>query len=226
MCASSCQRPPKLPKSPRKAIEHLRASDPRMARAIDTVGRFALPEREATLYMACTSIIGQSISMKAAKAIVGRFAEKFGEGEALSARKLARADVETIRSVGLNRTKASAIRDMARLWEKRDWTHGTLRELPDAEIMRELTAIRGIGPWTVKMILIFGLRRPDVLPHEDLGVREGMRIIYGLAERPGKKQVEELAAAWAPWRTVGSVYSWQIILAENQQKLDDGSGWW
>ncbi len=224
----TCRAQPCLPKNPRKAIEHLRAADPRMAHAIETVGeKFPLSQRPATLHLFCASIIGQSISMRAAETIVGRFDELMGGRDPnLAAETVLSKSIEELRAVGLNGTKAGAIHGIATWWHDRCPTPEDLRRMDDDTLLREWTAIRGIGPWTAKMFLIFGLRRPDVLPHEDLGVREGLVRLYGLDERPNRAATEEIAQIWAPWRTVGVVYVWQYLLSLEQKSLSSGNGWW
>jgi DNA-3-methyladenine glycosylase II len=223
----ACRRPPALPANPRKAIEHLRAVDLHMARAIDAVGPFNLRRREANLHLLCASIIGQSISIKAAASIVGRFNENVGEPEGLTPGHILAKSEDELKSLGVNRMKATAMLGLANVWQREQWTPAIVRDLPDDVLVDKLTQVRGIGPWTVKMFLIFGLRRPDVMPHEDLGFIEGLRRMRGLKERPKKRaDIEAITACWRPWRTVGVIYAWQYLLAENAVDLDTAGGWW
>lgn len=218
--------PRPLPRQPRRAVAELAAADPVMARAIAEVGRFALPQRPADLRMLCVSVIGQSISIHAAARIVCRFHDTVGGGcEVRPAAVLARSE-EELMALGLTRTKAGAVRALAELWRRERWTPEALARLPDEAVAEALTAVRGVGPWTAKMFLIFGLRRPDVLPYEDLGLREALVQLYGLPQRPGREEVERLAECWRPWRTVATVYAWQALLRRRGATLSGGDGWW
>lgn len=224
----ACRRPPALPANPRKAIEHLRAADPHLARAIDAVGPFKLRAREANLHLLCSSIIGQSISIKAAASIVGRFNEQVGGAEKLTPKRVLAKTEDELKSLGVNRTKAGALLGLAEVWQREKWTPSIVRDLPDDVLIEKLTQVRGIGPWTVKMFLIFGLRRPDVMPHEDVGFLEGLRRMRGLDERPKKRtEIEAMTECWRPWRTVGVIYGWQYLLCEDRGvDLDTAGGWW
>lgn len=218
--------PVPLPSRPIKAIAHLRASDPVIRRAIDAVGRFALPERPADLHMLCSTVIGQSISLRAAESVVARFSAAVGgRGELTPGRILAHGE-EDLRALGLTRTKAGAIRALAELWQREDWSPEKLARLGDTDVTARLTSVKGVGPWSAKMVLIFGLRRPDVLPFEDLGLREALRVMHGLDARPDTARTRELAAAWTPWSTVGTVYAWQFLLKARNESLDGEHGWW
>lgn len=227
MAKPACRQYPRIPIRPTRAIEHLRASDPRMAHAIDVVGAsFPLPQRVPTLHLLCSSIIGQSISVRAAEVIVGRFSDRVGTAETLTPKKIMGRPVDELREIGVTRTKAQAMHDLAALWQREKWSPESFRHVGDDELIANMTTVKGIGPWTVKMFLIFGLRRPDVLPHEDLGLREGMLRLYGLSARPGKAETERIASAWGPWRTIGTVYAWQYLMKQSQQSLNGENGWW
>lgn len=218
--------PKPLPRSPRAALAHLAAIDPAIARALDAGVRFTLPERQPTLHMLCRSVIGQSISMQAAQRIVERFTARFGDDDALDPAALVAADVEEVRGLGLTMGKAAAMQSLARVWAEQRWTSQGVRSVGDEELLARLRALRGIGPWTVKMFLIFGLRRPDVMPHEDLGVREGVRLLDRAADRPTPRATIERTQCWAPWRTVGTVLAWQAVMHARGGDMAGGEGWW
>ncbi len=221
------RRPSSLPANPRKAIAHLREADPQLARAIDAIGAVHLPRRDANLHMLCVSIIGQSISTKAAASIARRFNEKVGGSDKLTPGRVLKHSVEDLRALGLNRTKAGALRGVAEVWRANRWTPESVEALSDETLIEKLTAVRGIGPWTVKMFLIFGLRRPDVMPWEDLGMCEGLKRIYALGERPKKRaEIEALTDAWRPWRSVGVLYAWESLLLARDETLDADGNWW
>lgn len=201
----------RLPENPRAAIAHLRSADPALARAIDAVGPFRLPNNPANLDELCRSIIGQQLSVVVASAIEKRFTALVGDLGSQPASHLLNFSVEQLRAVGLSNAKARTVHALAEFWVAENLTEERLAEMPDDELIALLTQVKGIGPWTVKMFLIFCLRRPDVLPQEDLGLRAGLRKVHGLSEMPTQKEVPTLAAPWGPWSTVGTWYCWQYL---------------
>lgn len=215
-----------LPLHPRAALAHLRSADPVMGRVIDAVGRFNLPVREPSLHLLCASVIGQSISLRAADSILARFDALLGGPESLDPHRLLAVGQEDLRALGLTAGKARALHGLAELWERERWSPARLAALDDAAVTGGLVAVKGIGPWTAKMFLIFGLRRPDVLPVEDLGLREGLRVMHGLRERPSIAEAGRLAACWSPWATVGTVYAWNLLMKQANGSLAGESGWW
>jgi DNA-3-methyladenine glycosylase II len=116
-----------------------------------------------------------------------------------------------MRSLGLSTQKTAYIRDLARHARDRRVTFESLPELPDAAVIDHLTQVKGIGVWTAHMFLIFALRRPDILPTGDLGVRNAIRRAYNLEALPSPAQMEQVAAAWRPWCSVASWYLWRSL---------------
>ncbi|MCC6546753.1 DNA-3-methyladenine glycosylase 2 family protein [Candidatus Sumerlaeota bacterium] len=205
-------RLPRLPQQPRLALRHLRLADSQLARAIDHVGGFAMPtSRPATLYSLCRAIIGQQLSTTVAGRIAERFVAACGQGEDIAPKVVLKLSDEQLRAVGLSGAKARSVRSLAEFWHREELTHESLEAMPDDELIDYLTQVKGIGPWTVKMILIFCLRRPDVLPHEDLGVRAGIKKIYRLDQLPTPKETITIAEKWAPYRSVASWYCWRVL---------------
>ena len=158
------------------------------------------------------SIMYQQLAGKAAAAIHGRFVEALG-GEVTPERVLA-TDPEKLRAAGLSGAKLAAVRDLAL-----KSTDGTvplynLHELPDDEIVARLSSVRGIGRWTAEMFLLFELRRLDVWPVGDLGVRNGYRLVYGLDAMPSPKELEALGDVFRPYRSVAAWYFWQAVHIE------------
>lgn len=195
-----------------------------MERAITAMGGFPLPRREPSLHLLCASVIGQSISTAAAARIVERFTALAGGPATPDA--IRRLAVEDLRAIGLTLGKADALRGLADVWDTEGWADRTaLRRASDSAIMEALCAVKGVGPWTAKMFLIFGLRRPDVLPQEDLGIRVGLGLLDGRGDRPSAGEVLDRGEAWRPWRTVASVALWQWALRAKGASLDEG-GWW
>lgn len=200
---------------PREALATLRAADPVLRRTIDSIGDLNL-ERElraaTSVYAALAeSIVSQQLSGKAAATIYGRVCALFpgGRGGPKPAQVLAASDA-ALRGAGLSRAKALALRDLAeRSLAGEIPTLAAARRLPDDAIIERLTAVRGIGRWTAEMFLIFRLGRPDVLPVDDLGVRKGFALAYGLAEHPTPRALAAHGERWAPFRTVASWYLWR-----------------
>ena len=198
-----------------EALRHLRRSDGPIARLVEEHG--PLDERErrrgrpADAYGALLrSIVGQQLSTKAARTIYERLTDLFG-GDTPTPRQLLDADPEAIRAAGLSRPKVAYLRDLAERVEDGDLELDRLAELPDEEIAAQLTAVKGLGQWTVDMFLIFHLGRPDVLPVGDLGIRRAVQIAYGLEELPAPAQLERIAEPWRPWRSLACLYLWRSL---------------
>ncbi len=193
------------------AVAALRRSDPALARAIDTFGPFAM-RRQAmrTPFEALLrAIVYQQLSGRAAGAIHARVLALF-EGGRPSARALAAMSDDTLRATGLSRAKAAAARDLAEKTVARVVPGGrALRGMPDDEIVARLVQVRGVGRWTVEMLLMSHLARPDVLPATDLGIRRGFARIQGLEELPEPADLLAHGERWRPWRTVASWYLWR-----------------
>jgi DNA-3-methyladenine glycosylase II len=199
----------------RKAVAVLREGDPVMARLIDeheaAVRRDLRRERPGDAYGALLrSIVGQQLSTKAANSIYGRLIEIFG-GHPPTPRQLLRADPERIRSAGLSRPKVAYLRDLAQHVEDGTLELKRLPELPDEEVTAQLTAIKGLGQWTADMFLMFHLRRPDVLPVGDLGIRRAVQIQYRMRKLPEPKRLEKVARPWRPHRTLACLYLWSSL---------------
>ena len=156
------------------------------------------------------SIVGQQLSTKAARTIYERLTERFG-GRTPSPRDLLEADPEAIRRAGLSRAKVAYLRDLAERVEDGDLALDRLAELPDDEVSTQLTAVKGLGQWTVDMFLIFHLGRPDVLPVGDLGIRRAVQVEYGLDELPDAAQLERIAHRWRPHRSLACLYLWRSL---------------
>lgn len=194
----------------REAEAHLSAVDPVMARLIAERGPCTLGPDDDLFGSLCDSIIGQQISPKAADSIARRFRALFPGGHPVPGR-LAELDQELLRSAGLSPQKQRYLKDLAAKCQDGTIRLASLRDLPAAEIERELLAVQGIGPWTVTMFLIFALNRPDVLPVGDLGLRKGAQLAYGLPELPGPAELRRLAQAWHPYATIASWYLWRAL---------------
>jgi len=198
------------------AIAALRAADPVLAMVIDEVGPDGPGDLGVTIssdrYGALVrSIVGQQLSTRSAQAIYGRLTDRFG-GRTPTPVEVLEDDPDELRqSVGLSHAKLAYLRSLAEhvLDGSLDLDH--LDRLPDEEVIAQLTAVRGIGPWSADMFLIFRLGRPDVLPVGDLGIRRAFMIHYGLPELPGNAEMERIAEPWRPHRTLASLYLWRSL---------------
>ncbi|HEV3376245.1 MAG TPA: DNA-3-methyladenine glycosylase [Thermoleophilaceae bacterium] len=198
-----------------KAIAALREADPVMARLIDehvtAVRRDLRRERTGDAYGALLrSIVGQQLSTKAASTIYGRMIDIFG-GHAPTPKQLLAADPEEIRAAGLSRPKIAYLRDLAQHVEDGTLELDRLDELPDEEVSAQLTAIKGLGQWTADMFLMFHLRRPDVLPVGDQGIRRAAQVQYRLRKLPDAQRLEKLARPWRPHRTLACLFLWSSL---------------
>jgi DNA-3-methyladenine glycosylase II len=195
----------------KEAERALAAADPDLARAIVRLGPCTLAPHGLPPFQALfRSIVYQQLSGKAADTILGRMLGLF-DGVVPDPERLALAPADLLRTAGVSRAKAAALNDLGA--HARDGRLPDLDELPgltDEEIITRLTAVRGVGPWTAQMYLMFGLGRPDVLPDSDLGVQEGARRVYG-GERPTAPMLREMGERWRPWRTVASWYMWREV---------------
>ena len=193
------------------AVAALREADPALGRAIDTFGPFAM-RRQAmrTPFEALLrAIVYQQLSGRAAGAIHARVLALF-EGGQPTPRALATMSEERLRQAGLSRAKAAAARDLAEKTIARVVPGGrALRGMPDDEVVARLVQVRGVGLWTVEMLLMSHLARPDVLPATDLGIRRGFARIQSLEELPEPADLLAYGERWRPWRTVASWYLWR-----------------
>ena len=197
------------------ALEHLMGADPVLGALVETHGPLDEEERSrgrpAEAYGALLrSIVGQQLSTKAARTIYERLTALF-DGHTPTPDELLAVDPEELRSVGLSRAKASYLRSLAEHVIAGELELDRLTELPDEEVIAQLTAVKGLGPWTAHMFLIFHLGRPDVLPVGDLGVRRAVQLAYGMEELPAVAELEQIAEPWRPHRSLASLYLWRSL---------------
>src|SRR3989475_7273892 len=198
---------------PTETVEHLRRADPVLARVIETVGPLTLEPRDGAFRMLSRAIFFQQLAGPAARAILGRVLATLGANDETwyePAAFLAASD-EQLRAAGLSRQKMAYLQDLADKFASGELSEGILDEFDDEEVIERVSAVKGIGRWTGEMFLIFSLGRPDVLPVDDLGVRRGMQITYGLGEMPKPAEMREIAEPWVPYRSVGTWYMWRAL---------------
>ena len=196
----------------RRAVLHLKRADPVMASIVTGVGpcRFQPAAAGSHFQAVARSIIYQQLSGKAAGTIHGRFLALFGAGGP-SAAALAMLPDDAIRATGVSRQKLGYLRDLAARVTEGTLPIERLGPLPDDTILGHLTQVRGVGPWTAQMFLMFRLGRPDVLPELDLGIRKAIQRAYRLRALPDPRRVLRIGAPWAPYRTIASWYLWKSI---------------
>lgn len=192
-------------------LEHLQAADPILRAVIEEVGPLeenkSRPEDHFTAL--CRIIVGQQLSVAVARAIWNRVEVHFGEG--FEPQAVLEASEETLRGLGLSGAKARYLQALAKHVADGQLKIDQLESLSNEEIAREIVAVKGLGPWSADMFLMFHLNRPDILPVGDLGIREAIKRLYGLEERPDAKKMEEIAVPWQPYRTLASRYLWRAL---------------
>ncbi len=196
------------------ALAHLRRVDKVLARVIKQVGPCPLaPRRGVPPYQALVkSVTYQQLNGKAAETIFRRLLALFPDAKFPAPEDIVAAPDEKLRSAGLSRAKTAAIKDIAaKTLEGVVPARRVIAKMSDAEIVERLTTIRGVGPWTVEMLLMFTLGRPDVLPATDYGVRSGFARVYGLKELPLPQELLAHGERWRPHRTVASWYMWRAL---------------
>ena len=201
------------------AQAELASSDPVIAGLISELGDLSVEARRRrrppvdAYGMLLRSVIGQQLSVKAAATIYDRVLELFG-GRTPAPEELLEIEPQQLRDVGLSWRKVEYVRDLAEHVVSGELELDRLDELSDEQIIAEITAIRGFGPWSAQMFLIFFCERPDVLPTGDLGIRRAAQRAYGLDEMPTEAELEEIGEAWRPHRSLASLYLWESLANE------------
>ena len=193
----------------RKAVNHLKQCDPVLATIIDRVGPCRMEYGPAEFCSLAEAIVYQQLNGKAAVTIFNRFAAL--AGEPLTPEGILKLKDEQLRRVGLSKQKSSYLKDLAAKTAAGLLDFSRLHELPDEEVIEHLTQVKGIGVWTAHMFLIFSLRRPDVLPVGDYGVQMAIKKHYRKRKLPKPKDMEKIARAWAPYRSVACWYLWRSL---------------
>jgi 3-methyladenine DNA glycosylase/8-oxoguanine DNA glycosylase len=195
------------------AVKHVRKSDKDLARIIDAVGPFTLEPREGAFKALSRAIFFQQLAGPAARAIMNRTLAALGTNEEqwYTPEAMMVAGEEEMRGAGLSRQKLVYLRDLAEHFADGRLSEGDFHHLDDEAVIERASMVKGIGRWTAEMFLMFTLGRPDVLPVDDLGVRRGMQVTYGLADVPKPDIMREIARPWAPYRSVGTWYMWRAL---------------
>lgn len=195
------------PRTFRHGYAHIKKSDPMLAPILDARGVLKFKPEGEPFESLVESILSQQLAGSAASAIIRKVRALFPEGR-LSAKRIHSIDARKLRAAGVSPQKLSYLKDLAARVVEGTLDLKALESMPDEEIIEVLDEVKGIGPWTVHMFLIFTLGRPNVLPVDDYGIRTSLQRIYGLSELPKKAEIEKLAGKWHPYSTVASLYLW------------------
>ena len=198
------------------AVQHLRHADPVLCALIDRAGPFAIDYHPPVFATLARSIVSQQLSGRAAATIWARLAAA-ARPRRVTPALIASLTTEQLRACGLSAAKCASLHDLARRTATGEVRFRAIPAMSDDEVIAHLTPVRGVGVWTAHMFLIFALRRPDVLPIGDLGIRNAIRRAWSLPAPPDPGEMETLAAPWRPWRSVASWYLWRSL--DNQAAL-------
>lgn len=193
----------------RKAIHHLKKNDPVLRAIIERVGPCRMEFGPPEFHSLAEAIVYQQLNGKAAVTIFKRFAAL--AGEPLTPEGILQLSNEQMRSVGLSKQKSAYLKDLAAKTAAGLVDFSQLPALPDEEVIRRLTQVKGIGVWTAHMFLMFSLRRPDILPTGDYGVQSAIKKHYRKRKMPKPKDMEKIARAWSPYRSIACWYLWKSL---------------
>ena len=193
----------------RRAINHLKKCDPVLAAIIGRVGPFRMNYDEPAFASLAEAIVYQQLHGKAAATIFKRLTDL--TGLPLKPEGVLKLTEEQMRGAGLSKQKLSYLRDLAAKTHAGELDFTRLSELPDEEVIKRLTQVKGIGVWTAHMFLMFALRRPDVLPTGDLGIQMAIRKHYRKRKLPKPQHMEKIARPWQPYRSVACWYLWKSM---------------
>ena len=193
----------------RKAVNHLKKSDPILRAIIERVGPFRMEFGPPEFHSLAESILYQQLNGKAAATIFQRFTGL--AGDPLTPEGILKLTDEELRSVGLSKQKSAYLRDLSEKTAAGLLDFARLADLPDQEVIQHLTQVKGVGVWTAQMFLMFTLKRPDVLPTGDYGVQAAIKKHYKKRKWPKPHIMEKIAKPWAPYRSVACWYLWKSL---------------
>jgi DNA-3-methyladenine glycosylase II len=193
----------------RKAVNHLKKSDPVLAAIIDKVGACRMNYAPADFHNLVRCLVYQQLSRHAAATIFGRLVA--ATSDPVRPDTILTLTPEQMRGLGLSSQKTAYVRDLAERTANAEIEFEKLPRLANEQVILQLTRVKGIGVWTVHMFLMFAMRRPNVLPTGDLGIRNAVKRAYGLNDLPAAHQIEKIAQAWHPYCSVASWYLWRSL---------------
>jgi DNA-3-methyladenine glycosylase II len=195
------------PRTFQLGARHLSKADPKIRQLVKTLGPIEFDAGGDPFESLVEAIISQQLSGQSARAIFGRLKAAMG-CEVIEAQALKRMHVSRLRKAGVSPQKIRFLRDLSSRVANGQLDLNGLKEMDDGEVIRVLDEVKGIGPWTADMFLLFTLGRPDVLPVDDLGIQMAVKRVYSLRKLPGAKKIEEIASKWHPYCSVASLYLW------------------
>lgn len=193
----------------RKAIHHLKKSDPVLRAIIERVGPFCMEFDEPAFHSLAEAIVYQQLNGKAAAKIFNRFVAL--TGDPVTPEGINKLTDEQLRASGLSKQKSSYLRDMAERAIRGELDFSRLADMTDVEVIKHLTQVKGVGVWTAHMFLMFSLRRPNILPTGDFGVQTAIKKHYKKRKLPKPLQMEKIAKCWEPYRSIACWYLWRSL---------------
>ena len=200
----------------KKAITHLKKSDAILAAIIERAGAYKIRYAEPGFQTLVRSIVSQQLNGRAADTIFGRL-QAAAKAEPMTPESILKLRPAKMRSLGLSGQKMTYIRELARMTRSGEVNFEQCAGLEDGAVVEHLTRVKGVGVWTVHMFLMFALRRHNVLPVGDLGIRMAMKKAYGLEEMPKPEEMERIAAPWRPYSSVACWYLWRSLEVKSQE---------
>lgn len=194
----------------KKVKNHFKKYDPVLYSYFKKTEAFEVEPVENLFEELCASIISQQLSGKAADTIFAKFKALFPKKN-ITAKKLLKIPGAKVRKAGTSWAKVKSLKDLAQKTRKKEVHLEKLFEMPDEEVIQELTKVKGIGPWTAEMFLMFALGRKDVFSYGDLGLKKAMQKLYGFKQMPTQKQIEKIVSKWSPYRTYASRVLWKSL---------------
>ena len=196
-------------------LKHFQTVDPILYEAARKMGPFTLVKSDDYFMSLCREIIGQQLAGKAAEAIFNRFVGLFPDKKITIEYVLALPD-EAIRAIGTSWAKARFIKDAAAKIHTKELDLSMLDGLSNEDVMAQLTKVKGIGPWTAEMFLMFTLARPDIFSHGDLGLFRAMQRLYKF-KKASRKKIEQISQKWSPYRTYACLVLWDSLDRKEEQ---------
>ncbi len=192
------------------ALSHFKQHDPVLYKAFHGKDPILIKKSNEYFSDLCQTIIGQQLSVKAARTIFGRFKEQFSRG-IITPQKVHEIPIEKMRECGLSKSKAMFIKDLSTKVLSEEIVLEELEKLEDDIVRSALKKVKGIGDWTVEMFMMFSLGKEDVFSHSDLGLRKAIKKLYNLKEMPDKRMLEHITKKWSPYRTYASLVLWKEL---------------
>jgi DNA-3-methyladenine glycosylase II len=197
-----------------KIVEHFKKNDPLLYSYIEKIEEITWRSEGNYFEDLCDHIISQQLSEKAGETIFRRFKKLFPSGKITAGKVLAIPD-EKIREAGCSWAKIKSLKDLAQKVQDKIVDLEKLDTFSNEKVITELVQVRGIGPWTAEMFLMFSLKRDDVFSHGDLGLRNAIQRIYGFKDKPTVKQVEKIIKKWTPYKTYACRILWKSLMLKD-----------